>query len=109
MTAKALAGEVHLTTGAITGIIHHLEKAGYVQRLENPKDQRSIIINPLVTHKQLVEKTGCIMNSYRAVMGELFKRYDAEQTAAIVDFIREFGVLKNQASKIQEDCYYNSS
>lgn len=26
MTAKALVGEVHLTTGAITGIIHHLEK-----------------------------------------------------------------------------------
>lgn len=104
MTAKALAEEVHLTTGAITGIVDHLEKAGYVERLENPKDRRSIIINPLVTHKQLGEKTGRIMESYRAAMTQLFKRYNAEQTAAIVDFLGEFvKILKEQASKIQEN------
>jgi DNA-binding MarR family transcriptional regulator len=40
MTAKALAEEARLTTGAITGIIDHLEKAGYVERLENPTDLR---------------------------------------------------------------------
>ena len=102
MTAKALAEEVHLTTGAITGIVDHLEKAGYVKRLENPKDRRSIIIEPLLTHKQLHEKTGNIMDSYQTAMGELFKRYNAEQTAAIVDFLKEFvKVLKEQASKIQ--------
>jgi len=104
MTAKALAEEVRLTTGSITSIVDHLEKAGYVKRLENPKDRRSIIINPLVTHKQLHEKTGDLMDSYRAAMAELFKRYDAYQTATIVDFLREFvKVLKEQASKIRDD------
>ena len=39
MTAKALSEEVRLTTGAITGIVDHLEKTGYVERLENPKDR----------------------------------------------------------------------
>lgn len=103
MTAKALAEEVHLTTGAITGILDHLEKAGYVERLENPKDRRSIIINALITNKQLRQKTGSIMDSYRAAMAELFKRYNAGQTDAIVDFLREFvRVLTEQASKIQE-------
>lgn len=103
MTAKALAEEVHLTTGAITGIVDHLEKASYVERLENPKDRRSIIINPLITREQLHDKTGYIMDSYRSAMTELFKRYNVDQTVAIVDFLKEFvKVLKDQASKIQD-------
>ena len=103
MTAKVLAEEVHLTTGAITGIVDHLEKAGYVERLENPKDRRSIIINPFVTHQQLHKKTGIIMDSYRAAMAELFKKYNSEQTAAIVDFLKEFvKVLREQTAKLQE-------
>jgi len=103
MTAKALAEEVHLTTGAITGIVDHLEKAGYVERLENPKDRRSIIINPLITQKELHEKLGNIMDSYRDAIAELFKRFDANQIAAIVDFLREFVIiLKEQTSNLQE-------
>ncbi len=103
MTAKALAEEVHLTTGAITGIIDHLEKADYVERLENPADRRSIIIEPLVTDKQLGKKLGDSMISYRAAMSRLFKRYNADQTAIIVDFLEEFvQVLKTQTSKIKD-------
>lgn len=103
MTAKCLAEEIHLTTGAITGIVDHLQKAGYVERLENPKDRRSIIINPLISHEQLHEKLGDEMDSYRAAMRRLFERYDAEQTKAIIDFLKEFvQVLKQQTSKLQE-------
>jgi DNA-binding MarR family transcriptional regulator len=103
MTAKALAEEVRLTTGAITGIVDHLEKAGYVERLENPKDRRSIIINPLITHQKIHEKLGNTMDSYRDAIAGLFKRYDSNQVAAIVDFLREFViVLKEQTAKLQE-------
>lgn len=103
MTAKALAEEVRLTTGAITGIIDHLEKAGYVQRVGNPADRRSIIIKPLLTDKQLEKKLGDTMVSYRAAMRKLFGRYNADQTAAIVDFLREFVlVLKEQTSRLRD-------
>ena len=103
ISAKVLAEEVNLTTGAVTGIVDHLEKAGYVERLENTKDRRSIIIKPIVNHRQLHEKTGIIMNSYRTAMAELFKKYNLEQTTAIVDFLREFvEVLKEQTAKFQE-------
>ncbi|MGD0203286.1 MAG: MarR family transcriptional regulator [Candidatus Bathyarchaeia archaeon] len=103
MTAKVLAEEVNLSTGAITGIIDHLEKAGYVERQANPKDRRSIIINPLITHKEIHEKIGNTMESYRTAMTELFKKYDAKQTAAIVDFLQEFvQILKDQTSKLKE-------
>jgi DNA-binding MarR family transcriptional regulator len=103
MTAKALAEEIRLTTGAITGIVDHLEKAGYVERLENPKDRRSIIINPLITHQKIHEKMGNTMDSYRDAIAELFKRYDSNQVAAIADFLKEFVlVLKEQTAKLQE-------
>jgi DNA-binding MarR family transcriptional regulator len=103
MTAKALAEEVRLTTGAITGIVDHLEKAGYVERLENPADRRSVIIRPLVTQKGLQKKLGDAMVSYRAAMAKLFEKYDADQTAAIVDFLGEFvKVLKAQTAKLRD-------
>lgn len=109
MTAKALAEEVHLTTGAITGIIDHLEKGGYVKRVENPADRRSIIIEPLVTDKQLEKRLGDSMVSYRAAMSRLFRRYNADQTAVIVDFLEEFvQVLKTQTSKIKDSDNLNS-
>ena len=103
MTAKALAEELHLTTGAITGIVDHLEKAHYVERLENPKDRRSVIIRPLITPKRLDKKLGDSMVAYRAAMSKLFGKYNADQTAVIVDFLREFvQVLKTQTSKLRE-------
>lgn len=103
MTAKALSEEVGLTSGAITGIVDHLEKAGYVERQENPNDRRSVMIRPLVTHKELGRKLGDAMVSYRAAMSRLFGKYDADETAAIVDFLRAFvEVLKAQASKLRD-------
>lgn len=103
MTAKALSEEVRLTTGAVTGIVDHLEKAGYVERLENPQDRRSVIVNPLVTQRELEKKLGDAMVEYRAAMSKLFRRYDADQIAVIVDFLREFvQLLKNQTSSIRD-------
>lgn len=102
MTAKALAEELHLTTGAITGIVDHLEKADYVERLENPKDRRSVIVSPLITPSRLENMLGDSLVSYRAAMTKLFGKYSADQTAAIVDFLGEFvKVLKSQTARLR--------
>jgi DNA-binding MarR family transcriptional regulator len=103
MTAKALAEELRLTTGAITGIVDHLEKAGYLERLENPDDRRSVIIRPLITERALEKKLGDVMISYRAAMSKLFAKYSKTETAAIVDFLNEFAkVLRAQTSRIRD-------
>jgi len=44
MTAGKLAELSGLTTGAITGAIDRLEKAGYARRVDNPRDRRSVIV-----------------------------------------------------------------
>jgi len=103
MTAKALAQQVHLTTGAMTGIVDHLEEAGYAERLENPEDRRSIIVSPIMTQTALEEKLGDTLVAYRAAMAKLFSKYNTEQTAVIVDFLREFvRVLEAQTSTLQD-------
>jgi DNA-binding MarR family transcriptional regulator len=44
ITAGDLARESRLTTGAITGVIDRLERAGYVQRTADPNDRRRVLV-----------------------------------------------------------------
>jgi DNA-binding MarR family transcriptional regulator len=47
MTAGQLAEATGLTTGAITGVVDRLEKAGLVQREDHPADRRRVVIRAL--------------------------------------------------------------
>src|SRR5918996_632443 len=55
MPAGRLAELTGLTTGAVTGIIDRLEKAGYVRRTNDPKDRRKTIVEP-ISNKRLERK-----------------------------------------------------
>jgi DNA-binding MarR family transcriptional regulator len=46
VTAGRLADMSGLTTGAITGVVDRLERAGYVRRLRDPNDRRRILVAP---------------------------------------------------------------
>jgi hypothetical protein len=41
-----LAEKTGLTTGAVTGMIDRLERAGYVRRRPDPADRRRVIVQP---------------------------------------------------------------
>ena len=55
MSAGRLGEMTGLTTGAITGMIDRLEKAGYVRRANDPKDRRKTIVEP-IRNKKLERK-----------------------------------------------------
>src|ERR671919_608798 len=42
LTAGELARETGLTTGAVTGVIDRLERAGYARRVPDPADRRRV-------------------------------------------------------------------
>ncbi|MFF4754779.1 MarR family winged helix-turn-helix transcriptional regulator [Streptomyces sp. NPDC002514] len=42
LTAGDLATRAHVTTGAVTGILNRLERAGYVSRRPDPADRRRV-------------------------------------------------------------------
>ena len=47
LTAGDLASRLHVTTGAMTGIVNRLERAGYVTRRPDPADRRRVRIAAL--------------------------------------------------------------
>ena len=44
VSAGALAAATGLTTGAITGVIDRLERAGYARRAPDPSDRRKVLV-----------------------------------------------------------------
>jgi DNA-binding MarR family transcriptional regulator len=84
LTAGEIAEAAGLTTGAITGVIDRLEKAGFARRQRDDQDRRKV----LVTITPAVERR--IAPLYRpmarAAMATL-TRYDDQELALILDFI----------------------
>lgn len=99
LTAGQLAELSGLTTGAITGVIDRLEKAGWVKRENDPNDRRRVIIRPI---PQDSPATAGLYTPYTEVMSELLANYDDNELNFIVDFVKRFSIATNQiASKIR--------
>ena len=85
MTASQLAGETGLSTGAITGVVDRLEKAGYVRRKRDKNDRRLVFINPLLD-KAMV-KLSPIFDPIKQASRNLYSKYSDEELAVILDFV----------------------
>ncbi len=101
-TAGRLAELSGLTTGAITGIVDRLEKAGYVRREPNPRDRRSVIIHPL-RFRELKEQVAPIFASLGRAMTAAASRYTAKEQAAIQNYFeRTIQILREETSKLSK-------
>ena len=85
MTASQLAEETGLSTGAITGVVDRLEKAGYVKRKRDTNDRRLIFIKPLLDKAMI--KLGPIFEPIRKASMNLYSKYTDEELTTILDFI----------------------
>src|SRR4051794_26413742 len=87
-TPSRLAEATGLTTGAITGIVDRLERAGFAKREPNPADRRSVLV-----HACNAEALGKVMRpifaALTAEMGALRARYTPEQRAVIHAYLGE--------------------
>ena len=85
MTAGELAARTGLTSGAITGVLDRLERAGYVQRTRDGADRRRVHVEP-------TEKTRAAAREYYGPLAELSAPALAEvndaELAAFVRFLR---------------------
>jgi DNA-binding MarR family transcriptional regulator len=90
MTAGRLAELTGLTTGAITGVVDRLEKAGFVRRERDESDRRKVFIVPVL------EKMMQVGRPY-----ELVQRAMAKQCAAYTDaelkFLIRYGTESYQS------------
>jgi DNA-binding MarR family transcriptional regulator len=85
MTAGALAQESGLSTGAITAVIDHLEKAGYAKRIPDPSDRRRVMVELTDKARQAGYE---LMAGPMMEAGELLmERYSERDLELMIDFM----------------------
>jgi DNA-binding MarR family transcriptional regulator len=99
-TAGRLAQITGLTTGAITGVIDRLEKAGFVRREADPSDRRRVIVH---VEEIAEQRIGPLFDSMAKSATELLSSYTDEELAVILDFtIRANQLAQQETAKLRE-------
>ncbi|GCE22491.1 MarR family winged helix-turn-helix transcriptional regulator [Dictyobacter kobayashii] len=101
MTPGKLAKLTGLTTGAVTGIIDRLEKAGYAQRERDGADRRKISLR--AHPEQIFSKLTPIFTSFQQAMAAEFNAtYSDQDMALILDFVeRSTRVMQAETWKMR--------
>jgi len=86
MAPGRLAELTGLTTGAITGVLDRLERAGYVRRESHPHDRRRVIVRLLSGNEQRVDPLYAPIEGASRALAE---RYTDEELALLLDFIAQ--------------------
>ena len=101
-TAGQLARETGFTTGAITGIVDRLERAGHVRREPNPEDRRSVLIHPIGEERRL-NRALLLFQPLTEAMERLRQDFTKDELAAIFDYLaRTTEILKEEARKLEK-------
>lgn len=101
VTAGRLAEETGLTTGAITGIVDRLERAGRARRASDPADRRRVIIER-IPDPNLDREVAAIFGSLTTAMYALIARYNEHEQAVIRDYlVTTIEILQRETAKLQ--------
>ena len=98
MPAGRLAELTGLTTGAVTGIIDRLEKAGYVRRKNDVEDRRRTIVEPIL-NKKLERKLEMIFVPLHEKMYNLLSSYSDSELAFLLEALTKSIELIREESK----------
>ncbi|MGW1168307.1 MarR family winged helix-turn-helix transcriptional regulator [Streptomyces sp. NPDC002550] len=93
LTAGDLAARAHVTTGAVTGILNRLERAGYVTRRPDPTDRRRVRVAAV---PDAVTRVAAVYASHYKRLTDLFSDYSADELAAITDWFTRATALAHE-------------
>ena len=102
-TAGQLATHTGLTTGAITGVVDRLVKAGYARRETNPRDRRSVIVT--LTANPAVERLGPqVFAPLGQAITDLSAQYRPAELASIASYLAGLTeILREQTARLQTE------
>ena len=83
VTAGRLAEVTGLTTGAITGVVDRLEKAGFVRRERDDEDRRKVFIAPV---SENIAKVGKCYEPVQQAMLKLWSAYSESELRLLLRF-----------------------
>ncbi|MFE3760551.1 MarR family winged helix-turn-helix transcriptional regulator [Streptomyces sp. NPDC059104] len=83
LSAGDLAELTNLTTGAVTGVLNRLERAGYAHRRPDPADRRRVrvVADPAATARVVA-----VYEPFYARLGTVFAEYTPDEIAVIADW-----------------------
>jgi DNA-binding MarR family transcriptional regulator len=85
VTAGELADEAGLTTGAVTGVIDRLERAGYARRVSDPADRRRVKLEVTPKFYSRADKIwGPMAADWES---RLSRRFTAEELELVTEFL----------------------
>ncbi|MEV4972230.1 MarR family winged helix-turn-helix transcriptional regulator [Streptomyces scopuliridis] len=99
VTAGDLAGRVHVTTGAVTGILNRLERGGFVVRRPDPADRRRVRVTAVPA---AAERVQAAYGSYYTLLAELCTDYSPDEIAVLTDWLTRAGALVR--TYLEESC-----
>lgn len=109
MPAGRIAEHTGLTTGAVTGIIDRLEKAGYVRRASDPKDRRRTIVEP-VRNKKWERKIEAIFIPFHERMHKLLSSYSDGELVFLLDVLtKSIEQTREESKKLRTSLQRQSS
>ncbi|HEX5502423.1 MAG TPA: MarR family transcriptional regulator [Thermomicrobiales bacterium] len=94
LTAGQLAELMGLTTGAVTGVVNRMERAGYVRREKDPDDGRRVVVSP-VTEELERARAGLFAEQERALAAVL-SAYDDRDLAVVLEILRQSNAMTRE-------------
>jgi DNA-binding MarR family transcriptional regulator len=103
VTAGELARFTGLTTGAVTGIIDRLVKAGYAERISDPEDRRRVLV-ARKPNGRLDKILPAVFGPLGEDMAALTATYTPQELSVIADFLsRTREVLVANTARVERD------
>jgi DNA-binding MarR family transcriptional regulator len=88
ITAGALAAATGLTSGAITGVLDRLERAGLVRRARDPADRRKVIVHVMPRVEKTVPN---LFEPMHRAMVAMWSSYSDAELELILRFLTRVG------------------
>lgn len=99
LAAGDLAELTNLTTGAVTGVLNRLERAGYAQRRPDPADRRRVRV---VADPAARARIFAVYQPFYDRLGTLFADYTPDEIAVIADwFGRAAGEVRAHLAQVR--------
>ncbi len=106
LTAGRLAELCGLTTGAMTGLIDRLERAGFAERGSDPTDRRRVLVRLAARPDgpQLRERIIGLYDPLSKSLDELTQGYSDTELAVLYDFtLRMNGIFEQLTAQFAEE------
>lgn len=101
VTPGQLAAATGLTTGAITGVVDRIQRAGYIKRKRDPRDRRRLFLEP-IPHR--IEEIRAINRRANRPWMEELGRYSEAELDVLLDFSeRNYLAAVNATIALRQD------